>query len=84
MPPKQNPTDPGTTDRTPRCWRLFVCAIFGLAFYLAYSRLHLRANQLVELAFYPLLGGIFAFEWARYQATKKASLRRPGRDRFPI
>ena len=75
MPPQQQPNRPRNDGQDAMLLAsLFVCAVFGLAFYLAYSRLHIRANQLVELAIYPLLGCIFAYEWARYQATKKARL----------
>ncbi len=75
MPPNQNPNRPRNdgADATLVAVVIFL-AIFGLVFYVAYSRLHLRANQLVELGLYPLLAGVFLYEWVRYQATKKVKL----------
>ncbi len=53
---------------------ILLFAVAGAVYYLAYSRFHIRANQLVELTIYPLLAATFAYEWLRYQATKKARM----------
>ncbi len=75
MPPSQNPNRPRNDEGDATLVVVFILlAIFGLFFYIAYSRLHLRASQLLELGLYPLLAGVFCFEWVRYQATKRAKL----------
>ncbi len=53
---------------------ILLFAVAGAVYYLAYSRFHIRADQLVELTIYPLLAAAFAYEWLRYQATKKARM----------
>ena len=53
---------------------LLLFAVTGVVYYLAYSRFHLRANQLVELTFYPLLVLVFLYEWLRYAATREGKM----------
>ncbi len=53
---------------------LLLFGVAGMVYYLACSRFHVRANQLVELTIYPLLGAIFLHEWLRYAATRKAKM----------
>lgn len=54
-------------------WLLFF-AVAGVVYFIAYSRYHLRANQLVELTFYPLLVAVFLYEWLRYAATREVKM----------
>jgi len=54
-------------------WVLLL-AIFGLIYFLAYDRMHVRAGQLVEMTIYPLLAAIFLWEALRYKATKTAKM----------
>lgn len=53
---------------------LLLFAVAGIVYYLAYSRFHIRANQLVELTIYPLLVAIFLYEWLRYAANRKTKM----------
>ena len=62
----------GTTMRRMRVllgWVL-ILGIFGILYFLAYDRLHVRAGQLVEITIYPLLVAVFLWELLRYKATK--------------
>ncbi len=75
MPPNQQPNRPRNDGADAMLVAVFFfLGIISVVFYIAYSRLHIRANELLELAFYPLLAGIFLYEWIRYQATKKVKL----------
>ena len=53
---------------------ILILAVAGIVYFLAYNRLHMRPNQLVELTLYPLLMALFLYEWARYAATRKARM----------
>ncbi|HEY6414145.1 MAG TPA: type IV secretory system conjugative DNA transfer family protein [Edaphobacter sp.] len=53
---------------------LFLFAIAGVFYYVAYCRFHLRAPQLIELTVYPLLAAVFLYEWLRYAVTRKARM----------
>jgi type IV secretory pathway TraG/TraD family ATPase VirD4 len=53
---------------------LLLFAVAGVVYYLAYSRFHIRANQLVELSLYPLLVAVFLYEWLRYVATREVKM----------
>ena len=53
---------------------LLLFAVAGVVYYLAYSRFHLRAGQLVELTLYPLLVLVFLYEWLRYAATREGKM----------
>ena len=71
---------------------LFLVA--GALYYLAYSRFHIRVNQLIELSFYPLLAAVFLYEWLRYAVTREEKMEEvwprpvpyisPGEDRKQI
>ena len=52
-------------------WML-IFGVVGVLYFLAYNRLHIRADQLVEITIYLLLAGIFAWEVLRWKATKTA------------
>ena len=53
---------------------ILLAAAAGVVYYLAYSRFHLRPNQLVELTLYPTLVAYFLYECLRYAATRKSKL----------
>jgi Type IV secretory system Conjugative DNA transfer len=53
---------------------LLLAAVAGVVYYLAYSRFHLRPNQLVELTLYPTLIAYVLYECLRYAATRKSKL----------
>ena len=53
---------------------LVVMAVMCAVFYLAYSRLHVRPAQLVELSTNLVIGGAFLYEWVRYMATRKEKM----------
>jgi type IV secretory pathway TraG/TraD family ATPase VirD4 len=71
---------------------LFLVA--GALYYLAYSRFHIRVNQLVELSFYLLLAAVFLYEWLRYAMTREEKMEEvwprpvpyisPGEDRRQV
>jgi hypothetical protein len=50
---------------------VLILGIFGIFYFLAYDRLHVRAGQLVEITIYPLLLAVFLWEVLRYKATKR-------------
>jgi len=50
---------------------VLILGIFGILYFLAYDRLHVRAGQLVEFTIYLLLVAIFLWELLRYKATKR-------------
>ena len=50
---------------------VLILGIFGILYFLAYDRLHVRAGQLVEITIYPLLVAVFLWELLRYKATKR-------------
>ncbi len=50
-------------------WVLLL-GVLGILYYVACSRLHIEANQLIELSVYPLLGVVFCWEVLRYSITK--------------
>ena len=50
---------------------VLILGIFGILYFLAYDRLHVRAGQLVEITIYPLLVAVFLWEVLRYKATKR-------------
>jgi hypothetical protein len=50
---------------------VLILGIFGILYFLAYDRLHVRADQLVEITIYPLLVAVFLWELLRYKATKR-------------
>ena len=50
---------------------VLILGIFGILYFLAHDRLHMRAGQLVEFTIYPLLVAIFLWEMLRYKATKR-------------
>ena len=43
---------------------VLILGIFGILYFLAYGRLHVRAGQLVEFTIYPLLVAIFLWDGA--------------------
>ncbi len=53
---------------------LIVVGLACVVYYIIYIRFHVRPTQLVELSLYPLLFGVFLYEWARYGSTKKARM----------
>ena len=50
---------------------VLILGIFGILYFVAYDRLHVRAGQLVEITIYPLLVAVFLWELLRYKATKR-------------
>jgi type IV secretory pathway TraG/TraD family ATPase VirD4 len=53
---------------------VLILGILGILYFLAYDRLHVRADQLVEITIYPLLIAIFLWEGLRYKATKRNAM----------
>jgi hypothetical protein len=50
---------------------VLILGIFGILYFLAYDRLHVRAGQLAEITIYPLLIAVLLWELLRYKATKR-------------
>lgn len=50
----------------------FVAIVLGLALYVAYTRLHLTATQLIESVLYPALGCLVLWDIVKFFSTAKA------------
>jgi hypothetical protein len=53
---------------------VLILGILGVLYFLAYDRLHVSAEQLIEMTVYPLLLVVFAWEILRYKATKTTKM----------
>lgn len=60
---------------------VLILGVFGVLYFVAYDRLHVRPGQLIEMTVYPLLGAVFLWEVLRYRATRIAKMENAWRAR---
>ena len=53
---------------------VLILGVFGVLYFVAYDRLHVRPGQLIEMTIYPLLAAVFLWEVLRYRATRIAKM----------
>lgn len=53
---------------------VLILGVFGVLYFVAYDRLHIRPGQLIEMTIYPLLAAVFLWEVLRYRATRIAKM----------
>lgn len=53
---------------------VLILGVFGVLYFVAYDRLHVRSGQLIEMTIYPLLAAVFLWEVLRYRATRIAKM----------
>lgn len=53
---------------------VLILGVFGVLYFVAYDRLHVRPGQLIEMTVYPLLAAVFLWEVLRYKATRIAKM----------
>ena len=53
---------------------VLILGVFGVLYFVAYDRLHIRPGQLIEMTIYPLLAAVFLWEVLRYRATRTAKM----------
>ena len=49
---------------------VLILGVLGIGYFIAWNRLHVRADQLIEMTIYPLLVLVFLWEVLRYRATR--------------
>ncbi len=49
---------------------VLILGVLGIGYFIVWDRLHVRADQLIELTIYPLLVLVFLWEVLRYRATR--------------
>jgi hypothetical protein len=49
---------------------VLILGVLGIAYFIAWDRLHVHADQLIEMTIYPLLVLVFLWEGLRYRSTR--------------